>query len=114
MAFFTKWWSEQSEAKRDSVKKLVHEGRLAFVNGGWCMHDEAATHFMGMIDQTTLGHRFLKETFDYKPRVGWQVGVRVPLLCDGHILPLSPLSGNSSFTVWQNLSFSFAPSPGLI
>eukprot|EP00591_Stephanopyxis_turris_P017428 CAMPEP_0195539222 /NCGR_PEP_ID=MMETSP0794_2-20130614/49941_1 /TAXON_ID=515487 /ORGANISM="Stephanopyxis turris, Strain CCMP 815" /LENGTH=1047 /DNA_ID=CAMNT_0040673245 /DNA_START=100 /DNA_END=3243 /DNA_ORIENTATION=+ len=72
-AFFTLWWAEQDEAKRNSVKKLVSEGRLSFVNGGWCMHDEAATHFMGMIDQTTLGHSFLKETFDFTPRVGWQI-----------------------------------------
>lgn len=37
------------------------------------MHDEAATHFMGMMDQTTLGHNFLKETFDFTPSVGWQI-----------------------------------------
>jgi len=55
------------------VKALVNNGQLSFVNGGWCMHDEAATHFMGMIDQTTLGHNFLKETFDYTPTVGWQI-----------------------------------------
>ena len=45
-------------------------------NGGWCMHDEAAAHYVGMIDQTTLGHRFIASTFGGKflPRVGWQVG----------------------------------------
>ena len=37
------------------------------------MHDEAATHFMGMMDQTTLGHSFLSETFGYAPTVGWQI-----------------------------------------
>ena len=37
------------------------------------MHDEAATHYIDMIDQTTLGHRLLKEEFDYIPRVGWQL-----------------------------------------
>lgn len=44
-------------------------------NGGWCMHDEATAHYVGMIDQTTLGHRFLAATFGAKhlPRVGWQV-----------------------------------------
>ena len=26
-----------------------------------------------MIDQTTLGHRFLNEEFGYKPNVGWQI-----------------------------------------
>ena len=37
------------------------------------MHDEATTHFMGMIDQTTLGHDFLKKEFDYIPSIGWQL-----------------------------------------
>ena len=27
------------------------------------MHDEATTHYMGMIDQTTLGHDFLPGIF---------------------------------------------------
>ena len=26
-----------------------------------------------MIDQTTLGHRFLLEQFNYVPRIGWQI-----------------------------------------
>lgn len=37
------------------------------------MHDEATTHFMGMIDQTTLGHDFLKSQLGVVPRVGWQI-----------------------------------------
>jgi hypothetical protein len=39
------------------------------------MHDEAAAHYVGMVDQTTLGHRFIASTFgeEYLPRVGWQV-----------------------------------------
>lgn len=37
------------------------------------MHDEATVHYIDMIDQTTLGHRFLKQQFDYVPTVGWQI-----------------------------------------
>ena len=37
------------------------------------MHDEAATHYIDMIDQTTMGHRFLKEEFGVTPRIGWQI-----------------------------------------
>lgn len=37
------------------------------------MHDEAATHYIDMIDQTTLGHRFIKQEFNVTPRVGWQI-----------------------------------------
>ena len=58
---------------QDRVKALVKNEQLSFVNGGWCMHDEAATHYMGMLDQTKLGHDFLKETFDFVPTVGWQI-----------------------------------------
>ncbi len=65
MAFFYRWWREQSAAMRADVRALVESGQLAFVNGGWCMHDEANTHFVGMVDQTTLGHgMFRKRTCD--------------------------------------------------
>lgn len=37
------------------------------------MHDEAATHYIDMIDQTTLGHQFLKKEFGVTPRIGWQI-----------------------------------------
>eukprot|EP00520_Triparma_pacifica_P000419 CAMPEP_0118651598 /NCGR_PEP_ID=MMETSP0785-20121206/10870_1 /TAXON_ID=91992 /ORGANISM="Bolidomonas pacifica, Strain CCMP 1866" /LENGTH=1069 /DNA_ID=CAMNT_0006544059 /DNA_START=1283 /DNA_END=4492 /DNA_ORIENTATION=+ len=72
-AFFSRWWNEQNDKMKSRVKKLVSNGQLSFVNGGWCMHDEAATHYYGMIDQTTLGHTFLSETFDFTPTVGWQI-----------------------------------------
>jgi hypothetical protein len=42
-------------------------------NGGMCMHDEATAHYIDMIDQTTLGHRFIKEEFNVTPRIGWQI-----------------------------------------
>lgn len=37
------------------------------------MHDEATTHYVDMIDQTTLGHRFIKNQFNKVPRAGWQI-----------------------------------------
>ena len=71
--FFTMWWNEQSDAVRDSVRFLVANGQLNFVNGGWCMHDEASTHFISMIDQTTLGHTFLNNELGVIPKIGWQL-----------------------------------------
>ncbi|KAL3909440.1 MAG: hypothetical protein SGILL_008086, partial [Bacillariaceae sp.] len=71
--FFGMWWDRQNEAIRNTVRKLVSSKQLTFVNGGWCMHDEAATHYMGMIDQTFLGHSFLKREFNVTPKVGWQL-----------------------------------------
>uniref|UniRef100_A0A6N2KY02 Alpha-mannosidase n=1 Tax=Salix viminalis TaxID=40686 RepID=A0A6N2KY02_SALVM len=68
-----RWWVEQSEEIQEQVRKLVDAGQLEFVNGGWCMHDEATCHYIDMIDQTTLGHRAIKEQFNKTPRAGWQI-----------------------------------------
>lgn len=73
MAFFSLWWSDQTLEMKDRVHSLVSSGQLSFTNGGWVMHDEATSHFMGMIDQTTLGHDFLKNNFNYTPTTGWQL-----------------------------------------
>ncbi len=97
------WWSEQSLVVQDMVRQLVKGkvkrrvsppvpsspklvaaysacphfllpgGQLHFANGGWVMHDEACTHYVSMVDQTTLGHRFLLREFGYVPRAGWQI-----------------------------------------
>lgn len=39
------------------------------------MNDEASTHYNAIIDQHTLGFRFLQETFGEcaRPRVAWQI-----------------------------------------
>lgn len=71
--FFSMWWNQQSVEVKGAVRQLVSDGQFAFVNGGWCMHDEATTHFMGMIDQTTLGHAFLQKELGVVPTVGWQL-----------------------------------------
>ncbi|PON89356.1 Glucoamylase [Trema orientale] len=73
LAFFQRWWLEQSPEMQEEVKKLVDAGRLEFINGGWCMHDEATTHYVDMIDQTTLGHYYIRKQFDKVPRAGWQI-----------------------------------------
>ncbi|KAF7819347.1 putative alpha-mannosidase [Senna tora] len=72
-AFFLRWWKDQSEAIKHVVKKFVSSGQLEFINGAMCMHDEAATHYIDMIDQTTMGHQFLKKEFGVTPRIGWQI-----------------------------------------
>ncbi|XP_016942050.3 lysosomal alpha-mannosidase [Drosophila suzukii] len=74
-SFFSKWWDEQSETVRAIVKKLVNEGRLQFTNGAWSMNDEAAVNYQSVIDQFTVGLKFLDDTFGIcgRPRVGWQI-----------------------------------------
>ncbi|XP_015271310.1 PREDICTED: lysosomal alpha-mannosidase [Gekko japonicus] len=75
VVFFARWWGLQTEATRQAVQQLVAEGRLEFVNGGWCMNDEAAVHYSSVIDQMSLGLHFLKETFGEcgRPRVAWHI-----------------------------------------
>jgi alpha-mannosidase len=73
ISFFSRWYREQDTDTRAMVKRMVQSGQVTFVNGGWVMHDEASAHYVSMIDQTTLGHRFLKEELDFIPKVGWQI-----------------------------------------
>ena len=56
-SFFTRWWRQQANDTKDVVRDLVARGQLDFVNGGWVQHDEAAAHYVAMIDQTTRGHQ---------------------------------------------------------
>uniref|UniRef100_V5I8C0 Lysosomal alpha-mannosidase n=1 Tax=Anoplophora glabripennis TaxID=217634 RepID=V5I8C0_ANOGL len=74
-AYFHYWWQFQDESMRDSVKKLINQGRLEVINGGWSMNDEATTHYQSIIDQFTFGHRWLYETFGEcgVTKTGWQI-----------------------------------------
>lgn len=73
MAFLFRWWNEQSEDMKTRVRTLVNEGRLQFINGGWCMHDEATPYYEDMIDNMAVGHAFLLSEFNYRPTVAWQI-----------------------------------------
>jgi lysosomal alpha-mannosidase len=50
-------------------------GRLEFISGGWCMNDEAATHYNSIIDQHSLGAAFLREQFGEcdRRKIDWQI-----------------------------------------
>ncbi|KAH6921432.1 hypothetical protein HPB50_000149 [Hyalomma asiaticum] len=73
--FFSRWWDQQSEDVQGRVKEMVQSGRFQFVGGGWVQNDEAVTHYTAIIDQMTLGLRFLNDTFGPDcgvPSVAWQ------------------------------------------
>ncbi|XP_060767149.1 lysosomal alpha-mannosidase-like, partial [Neoarius graeffei] len=74
-AFFYRWWKEQDQETRNIVTQPVEQGQLEFVNGGWCMSDEASTHYSAVIDQMTLGLHFLNDTFGecVRPQVAWHI-----------------------------------------
>lgn len=75
IAFFERWWNEQNEAMKTEVKRLVANKQLEFINAGWCMNDEAATHYNAIIDQMTYGLNFVQETFgsEARPRIAWHI-----------------------------------------
>ena len=61
--FFARWWEQASDAKRAQATQQVKSGQLEFINGGWCMHDEASPLWTAMVDQTTRGHQFILKNF---------------------------------------------------
>ena len=75
IAFFSRWWMQQTPAMQARVKALVQRGQLEFINGGWCMNDEAATHYNAIIDQMTVGLQFIDKNFgsNARPRVAWHI-----------------------------------------
>eukprot|EP00002_Diphylleia_rotans_P015223 TRINITY_DN2949_c0_g1_i3.p1 TRINITY_DN2949_c0_g1~~TRINITY_DN2949_c0_g1_i3.p1 ORF type:complete len:804 (+),score=157.64 TRINITY_DN2949_c0_g1_i3:64-2475(+) len=73
VAFFERWWHQQTDTRKAEVKRLVDSGQFEFILGGMCMHDEATTHYDGIINQLSLGHKFLMDTFGVVPKVGWHI-----------------------------------------
>jgi alpha-mannosidase len=73
LAFFIKWWQELHEDTKAAVRYLVQQGRFEFTGGGIVQHDEATSHYSGMVDQMSLGMRFLQAEFGHTPKIAWQV-----------------------------------------
>jgi lysosomal alpha-mannosidase len=73
MAFFSKWFTESTSTTQAAVRGLVRNGQIIFAGGGWVSHDEATPYFADMLQQTTLGHRFLRTEFGAEVAVQWQI-----------------------------------------
>lgn len=58
---------------KERVKKLVKNGQLELINGGWSMHDEACPIYEDIIDNMKIGHEFILKEFGVKPRIGWSI-----------------------------------------
>ena len=50
ISYFWRWWEEQSDDMKETVRKLVQNGQFEFANGGWVMNDEAACHYEDIIE----------------------------------------------------------------
>jgi hypothetical protein len=73
IGFFNRWWNDQDDKRKSDVRKLVDEGRLIFINGGWVINDEALPAYKETMTQMRTGLDFIKENFGVRPSIGWQI-----------------------------------------
>ncbi|GAA50092.1 lysosomal alpha-mannosidase [Clonorchis sinensis] len=75
MAFFHKWFAQQSTFLQSKVRELIRTGRPEFALGGWVSSDEAVVFYGDEVDQLTIGRDFIRRNFGScsLPRVAWQV-----------------------------------------
>ena len=73
VAFLYRWWNQASSVDKENMKTLVENGQIELINGGWCMSDEATPYYEDVIDQMTIGHRWLKDVFNSTPSIAWHI-----------------------------------------
>jgi len=74
ISYLSMWWAEQTQEVRSSVVRLLSEGRLEIVTGGWVMPDEANSHYTAILEQLLNGHDWCNQNLDgYKPNSGWSI-----------------------------------------
>ncbi|KAM9840891.1 alpha-mannosidase 2 [Aulostomus maculatus] len=73
ISFFSKWWNDIDQQKREMVKRLLEAGQLELVTGGWVMADEANSHYFALLDQLIEGHQWIQRQLGVRPVSGWAV-----------------------------------------
>jgi len=73
VAFFKRWWRDQTETVKENYRRFLREGQVEFINGGWSATDEACSYYEDLIDNFIMGHRWLQDEFKLDPNVGWQI-----------------------------------------
>ncbi|GAB1301271.1 Alpha-mannosidase 2 [Apodemus speciosus] len=88
ISYLAKWWDIIDNPKKEAVKswiecgnsmetlhlmRLLQNGQLEIVTGGWVMPDEATPHYFALIDQLIEGHQWLEKNLGVKPRSGWAI-----------------------------------------
>ncbi|XP_062317922.1 alpha-mannosidase 2x isoform X1 [Osmerus eperlanus] len=73
ISFLSKWWDSVDMHKQQAMRKLILDGQLEIVTGGWVMTDEANAHYFAMIDQLIEGHQWLEKNLGVIPQSGWAV-----------------------------------------
>ncbi|KAJ4462635.1 putative Lysosomal alpha-mannosidase [Paratrimastix pyriformis] len=72
-SFFSRWWQQATDAQKAATKKLVANGQLEIVLGGWVMNDEAVVGYQSIVNQMTEGHEFMMKTLGVRPRIAWHI-----------------------------------------
>jgi alpha-mannosidase len=73
ISFLSLWWKSAHPTRKANLRKLLSEGRLEILTGGWVMTDEANVHLFAMVDQLIEGHQWLLNNLNVKPRSSWSV-----------------------------------------
>ncbi|XP_045199529.2 alpha-mannosidase 2-like [Mercenaria mercenaria] len=69
--FLARWFEDLDENGKETVKRLINNGQLEVVLGGWVMPDEASTNYVAVVDQLIEGHQWLLEHLGVKPKSAW-------------------------------------------
>ncbi|KAF5822989.1 putative mannosyl-oligosaccharide 1,3-1,6-alpha-mannosidase [Helianthus annuus] len=51
MSYLERWWRDAPDAKKEALVRLLQNGQLEIVGGGWVMNDEANSHYFAIIEQ---------------------------------------------------------------
>ncbi|KAL3680715.1 hypothetical protein R1sor_023671 [Riccia sorocarpa] len=73
MSYLERWWRDASATEKDDFKRLVHNGQLEIVGGGWVMNDEANSHYYAIIEQMIAGNLWLLDTVGVAPKNAWAI-----------------------------------------
>lgn len=74
ISYFAAWWDTlTNESDREKVRRLIRNGQLEIVMGGWVMNDEASSHYFSIISQFHDGHEWVQKNLHVKPKHGWAI-----------------------------------------
>ncbi|KAM3208709.1 hypothetical protein ACQJBY_063419 [Aegilops geniculata] len=73
MSYLERWWRDAPRKKQEEFAKLVHNGQLEIVSGGWVMNDEANSHYFAIVEQMMEGNMWLNDTIGVIPKNSWSI-----------------------------------------
>lgn len=76
MYFLEWWWTNRATAlQQETMKQLVSEGRIEFVDNGWSQADMGCTTYDSLLNNWVEGHQWIKRVFgaQFAPHVGWSL-----------------------------------------